>query len=296
MNGPLVLAVPVFNGERFLSATLTSLNANGPHVRWWLQDGASTDRSLEIARSFARPGDTIASAPDRGQADALNTAMERMGGEIIGFINGDDLLAENAAERVLEFFSENPDTDLAYGSVDWIDEHGALTGTHTGRIESLADALDIYGVWWHGRQWVQPEVFFRRSLLEKVGGFDTAYHLAFDYDFWVRCFRAGARVAHLPATLTHFRVHAGQKSAAAGRAAEEIRAIVRKTLAANPPISPARLWKIEAQLGYDLYQGDPSTAKGGFFANLLRHPQWLLSPHAWQRARAACARMCRHDT
>ena len=290
MSAPLVLAVPVFNGERFLADTLRSLNANGAHVRWWLQDGASKDRTVEIAQSFARTGDTVVSEPDRGQADALNTAMAKMGGEIIGFINGDDLLAENAAERVLEFFAEHPETDLVFGSVDWIDEHGAFTGTHTGRIESLGDALDIYGVWWSRRQWVQPEVFFRRSLWEKVGGFDTAYHLAFDYDFWVRCFRAGARVAHLPATLTRFRIHAGQQSAAAESAADEIRVIVQKALAARPPLNPVRRWKIEAQLGYDLYLSGKSGARGGLFANLLRHPLWLLSPQAWQRARAACVR------
>jgi len=293
MSGPLILAVPVFNGERFLSETLASLNANGSRVRWWLQDGASTDRTLEIARQFARPGDTVVSVPDRGQADALNTAMSRMGGEIIGFLNGDDLLAENAAERVLEFFAEHPEIDLVYGSVDWIDENGALTGTHTGRIESLADILDIYGVWWRGRQWVQPEVFFRRSLWEKVGGFDTTYHLAFDYEFWVRCFRAGVRAANLPATLTRFRIHDAQKSAAAGRAAEEIRGIVQKNLATHPAINPIRRWKLEAQLSYDLYQSGASGETGGFPVNLIRHPQWLLSPHAWERTRAACARFFR---
>ncbi len=291
MNPPLVLAVPVFNGERFLADTLTSLNANGARVRWWLQDGGSKDRTLETARTFERPGDTIVSAPDRGQADALNTAISRMGGEVIGFLNADDMLADNAAERVLDYFGEHPEIDLVYGSVDWIDEYGALTGTHTGRLESLTDALDIYDVWWRGRQWVQPEVFFRRSLWEKTGGFDPAYHLAFDYDFWVRCFRAGARVAHLPATLARFRVHAGQKSAAAESAADEIRAIVQKNLATLPPINPARCWKIEAQLGYDLYQSGKSGAGGGFLANLLRHPQWLLSPHARRRAQAACVRL-----
>ncbi len=290
MSPPLVLAVPVFNGERFLAETLTSLNANGFRVRWWLQDGGSKDGTLEIARGFARTGDTVISAPDRGQADALNAAMPKMGGDIIGFLNADDLLTEHAADRVLDFFSDHPEIDLVYGSVDWIDEQGALTGTHTGRIESLAEVLDIYDVWWRARQWVQPEVFFRRSLWEKVGGFDTSYHLAFDYDFWVRCFRAGARVAHLPATLTRFRLHAAQKSAAAESAADEIRTILQKNLAEFPPISPWLRWKITAQLGYDLYQSGKSGQRGGFFLNLLRHPQWLLSPQALDRVRAACVR------
>lgn len=291
MPSPLVLAVPVFNGERFLADTLTSLNAQGDAVRWWLQDAASRDRTVEIARSFARPGDTVVSEPDGGQADAINRAMAKMGGDIIGFLNADDLLTAGAAQRVLDFFAENPGIDILHGGIEWIDEDGRTTGTHTGRIESLDDALDIYGVWWSGRQWVQPEVFYRRSLWEKVGGFDIGYHLAFDYDFWVRCFLAGARAAHLPAPLARFRIHAAQKSAAASQAADEIRTILQRHLP-GARIASGRRWAIEAQLSYDLYQsGQSSTARGEFLPELLRHPQWLLSPQARSRAQAACARL-----
>jgi hypothetical protein len=70
---------------------------------------------------------------------------------------------------------------------------------------------------------VQPEVFFRRSLWAKVGGFQNRWRLAFDYDFWVRCFLAGARVAHDPDIVAQFRIHAAQKSAAAEQAADDIR-------------------------------------------------------------------------
>ena len=104
--GPLVLAVPVFNAAEFLADTLESLNAQGPHLRWWLQDGASTDRTLNIARSFARMGDNIQSEKDDGQSDALNRAFRKMGGSIVGFINGDDLLMPGCAKRVLDYFHE----------------------------------------------------------------------------------------------------------------------------------------------------------------------------------------------
>jgi glycosyltransferase involved in cell wall biosynthesis len=279
--------VPVFNGARYLATTLESLNAQGDDVRWWLQDGASTDDTVAIARKHARPGDTVVSEPDSGQPEALNRAFAKMGGEIVGFINGDDLLAPGAARRVLAFFAAHPEVDLVYGSVQWIDADGQPDGTHTGRISSLAEILDIYGVWWAGRQWVQPEVFFRRTLWEKAGGFDPDYDLAFDYEFWVRCFLAGARVAHLPEILCSFRRHAAQKSAAAERAADEIRAIVRRHLRAAPIAAPTR-WSIEAQLCYDLYQGGRSPRSGGhFFTEFLRHPHWLLSP--WARERAAAA-------
>src|SRR5687768_2813669 len=202
---PLVLAVPVFNAEAVLASTLESLNAQGASVRWWLQDGGSADRTVEVAQKYARPGDTVVSEKDQGQTDALNRAFHKMGGSIIGFLNGDDLLASGAAERVVQYFDEHPEVDLIYGSVEWMDEAGKITGTHRGRIDSLAEVLDIYHVWWRERQWVQPEVFFRRSLFERAGGFDTGWHLAFDYEFWVRCFLAGARVAHVPEIIAKFR-------------------------------------------------------------------------------------------
>jgi glycosyltransferase involved in cell wall biosynthesis len=287
MSAPLTLAVPVFNCARHLATTLESLNAQGDAVRWWLQDGASTDDTVTIAKKYARPSDTVLSEPDSGQPEALNRAFAKMGGEIVGFLNGDDLLAPGAARRVLDFFAANPEIDLVYGSVQWIDAEGQPEGTHTGNISSLAEVLDIYGVWWNERQWVQPEVFFRRSLWEKTGGFDTGYDLVFDYEFWVRCFLAGARVAHLPEILCSFRRHAGQKSSASERAADEIRAVVRQHLPAAKLTAPSR-WSIEAQLCYDLYQGGRSPRSGGhFFTEFLRHPHWLLSP--WARERAAAA-------
>ncbi len=295
MSGPLVLAVPVFNCARYVAATLESLSAQGADLRWWLQDGASTDDTVAIAKRHARSDDTIVSEPDDGQPEALNRAFRSMGGEIVGFLNGDDLLAPGAARRVLDFFAANPEVDLVYGSVQWINAEGRPEGTHTGRISALAEVLDIYGVWWKERQWVQPEVFFRRSLWEKTGGFDTSYDLAFDYDFWVRCFEAGARVAHLPAVLCSFRRHAEQKSSAAERAADEIRSIVRQHLPVAEIAAPSR-WSIEAQLCYDLYQGGRSPRSGGhFFTEFLRHPHWLLSPWARERAAAAVGRRMKDE-
>lgn len=291
----LVLAVPVFNAEEFLPATLESLNAQGPALRWWLQDGGSQDRTLEIARSLARAGDTVRSEPDAGQTDALNRAFRDMGGDIIGFINGDDLLALGAAEHVLRFFRENPDVDLAYGKVEWIDRDGRPSGIHSGRIASLPEMLDVYNVWWRKRQWVQPEVFFRRSLWERTGGFDTRWNLAFDYDFWVRCIIAGARTAHIPEVLARFRIHPAQKSAATEKAADEIRAIVRQHLDANAPVGFWNRLLLRANLSYDLYQLGKSARPGRpqqeFAAALLSHPLWIFCQPVRKRIQAALARL-----
>jgi len=270
----LTLAIPNFNGGKFLARTLESLNANGPAVRWWLQDSCSSDDSIAIANSFARPCDVIHQEKDSGQADGINRALSSMGGELIGFINSDDCLCPGAAERVVDFFKNHPEIDLVYGQVKWIDENDRGQGIHAGRIGSLDEILDIFHVWWGNRQWVQPEVFFRRSLWERVGNFDTRYDLAFDYDFWVRCFRNGMKVAHLPVPLAQFRRHGGQKSTRSEEAAMEIRTILRRNLESPLPISPYDQWVLRKHLDYEDYRlGKPS---GSFLGMLLRHPDWLL--------------------
>lgn len=292
-GGPLVLAIPVFNGETYLRDTLESMAAQGSDVRWWLQDGASTDQTVEIARSFVRPGDQIQSEPDSGQPEALNRAFAKMGGEIVGFLNADDTLTPNTARRVLEYFSAHPDIDLIYGSVEWMDAQGKTMGHHRGRIDSLAEMLDIYRVWWRDRQWVQPEVFFRRSLFERTAGFQPKWNLAFDYEFWVQCMRAGARVACVPEITVRFRLHTAQKSTAAERAADDIRGIVQEHL----PHAAIGAWKraqIRADLEYDLYQlgkdRPPGAGRPTFSSALLRHPNWLLAHHARRRIQSSLAK------
>ena len=105
----LTLAIPNYNGGRFLARTLESLQKNRPYVRWRFQDAGSTDDSLAVAQGFSGPDDRIVVDSDKGQADALNRAFQAMGGDIVGFINSDDCLAEGAAESVLsEFESPTP--------------------------------------------------------------------------------------------------------------------------------------------------------------------------------------------
>lgn len=278
----LTLAIPNYNGGRFLARTLESLQKNRPYVRWRFQDAGSTDDSLAVAQGFSGPDDRIVVDSDKGQADALNRAFQAMGGDIVGFINSDDCLAEGAAESVLSEFEKDPELDLVYGQVDWIDELGQITGHHSGNISSLEEVLDIYRVWWNRRQWVQPEVFWRRRLWERVGLFNTRYDLAFDYEYWVRCFQAGAKVKSIPRTLAQFRSHPAQKSRQHEKAANEIRNIVSEALASSHPIAARERRRLERMISYDRYQngqgfpdglGRPSLAR-----MLIRKPSWALLP------------------
>ena len=288
----LTLAIPNFNGEGFLPQTLESLSAQRPHLTWWLQDSCSSDRSAEIAKSFQKDGDVITIEKDGGQADGLNRAFRQMGGDIVGYINSDDRLVDGAAQFVCEQFSRDPDLDVLYGEVEWIDSAGSVTGHHAGNISDLAEVLDIYRVWWNRRQWVQPEVFFRRRVWDRVGEFNTNYHLAFDFEYWVRCFQAGVKVRRVPRVLAQFRLHPNQKSSQPGRAADEIREIVESALSSVSSLDPRHQRRIKTMLAYDRFQSGAQEWNGqsSLGLMLLRNPAWLLLPEVRTRVTSACGR------
>jgi len=279
----LTLAVPNRNGALYLEHTLASLERNRPYVRWWLQDSCSTDNSAEIAQRFAGPDDRIVVEKDSGQTSGLNRAFKNMGGDIVGFINSDDLLADGAAETILETFDKDPELDLIYGQVEWIDSQGRSEGFHAGSISSLADILNVYEVWWKQKHWVQPEVFYRRSLWERVGPFDETYDLAFDYDYWVRCFRQGIKIKRVPQVLAKFRRHPEQKSTAGAEAAGEIRSILAKALDSGDLGFVDNLF-MRNRLGYDSYRsGNGKSHTNSFWYALSRHPWWLALPEVRSR-------------
>lgn len=273
-----------FNAARTIEETIQSvLTQEGVDLEYIVVDGASSDGTAEIIEKYQRQLSWSVSEPDRGQVDALNKGFARATGDVLGFLNADDVLLPGALNAVCARFAQRPEADLVYGSVEWIDLEGRPLGSHFGAISSLDEILDIFNVWWGERQWVQPEVFFRRALQERVGDFDERYHLAFDYDFWVRCFLAGARIDRLELPLVRFRRHAGQKSNEAARAVDEIRAILGENLAAQPPIGSLRRLTLEAQLNYDLYQSAPAKARPAFISALACHPLWLLDPAVRRR-------------
>jgi len=280
------LITPCRNAERYIEQTIDSvLSQEGVDLEYFIQDGASTDGTVEIIRRYESRLAGWASEKDRGQPDALNRAFTRCTGEIAGFLNADDVLLPNALNTVARAFSQHPEADIVYGEVEWIDVEGKVIGAHAGNISSLEEVLNIYDIWWGKRQWVQPEVFFRRSFRERVGLFDSSYDLVFDYDYWVRCFRTGARVHRIPEKLVQFRFHPDQKSTQAEKAADEIRAVVQRELMGNAELSPRFRRRLEARLSYDAYQRSNPARRPSFLRALLQNPSWLWTPEVQSRLR-----------
>src|SRR5687767_5938727 len=113
---PLVsIVTPSFNQGRFLRRTIESvMNQGYPHIEYLVFDGGSSDESIEVLRSY---GERFfwRSQPDRGQTNAINQGLQRARGEIVAYLNSDDVLLPGAVAAVVSYFEKNLDWDLLYG-------------------------------------------------------------------------------------------------------------------------------------------------------------------------------------
>ena len=201
------LVTPVFNQAQFIRATLESvLSQHYPALEYIVMDGGSVDGSKEIIEQYRMHLAEFESARDSGQANAINKGMARATGDVMAWLNGDDLLLPGALDYVAHFFERHPDVDVVYGNRIVIDRDGRRIGywilpEHNDEILSWADYVP------------QETLFWRRRLWERVGGrIDESFQFAMDWDLLVRFRDAGARFARLPRYLGAFRVHDDQKT------------------------------------------------------------------------------------
>lgn len=203
---PLVsIVTPSFNQGRFIARTIDSVLAQTyPNVEHLVVDGGSTDGTVDVLRSY---GDSVRwiSEPDSGQSEAINKGLRAVQGEIVGYLNSDDVLLPHAIERVVDHFRSQPLCDLVYGDADYIDEHDHVTGSYL-TAEYSFDRL----VW--DCCICQPAAFWRAAAGEAVGPFDEELEYVMDYDYWLRFARGGFLIQYLPQKLAQSRLHADAKT------------------------------------------------------------------------------------
>jgi glycosyltransferase involved in cell wall biosynthesis len=237
------IVTPSFNQGEFLEETLVSVaQQDYPNVEHLVVDGGSTDGSAAILERWRDRLAYVVSEPDRGQAHAINKGFARSTGEILTWLNSDDLLAPGALAAVAMAFHTRA-ADLVAGVACLFDDSGTvdrhLTACPDGPLP-LDELLDLEGRWHAGQFFYQPEVMFRREIFQRVGGTlreDLVYSL--DYDLWVRFAEAGARLHVIGRPVAWFRLHAAQKTHVVQRFRAELEAYRAEFFAARGRTPPA---------------------------------------------------------
>lgn len=209
------LVTPSYNQAQFLEQTLQSvLEQKYPRLEYIVMDGNSSDGSVDIIQRYAANLTYWVSEPDRGQADAINRGFTHATGDVLGWINSDDILLPGALQVVGELFARYPHIAWVTGLSATIDAAGQTTrmSPRTGKFAPL-----IRRGWYHGRLLGfirQESTFWRRELWDKSGGFvDADLTYGMDFDLWRR-FAHHADLVSIQTPLAAYRQHPQQKTAA----------------------------------------------------------------------------------
>lgn len=172
--------VPSYNSNPYvLSALRSALAQDTADLEVVVQDGGSTDGTLDVLAGLRDDRLTLVSEPDDGQSDALNRALQRATGEFVMWLNADDLIAPGAVTRLLQA-ARGHSFDVVHGNYEIIDAAGAI-------IKGYSSApLDHSRLIRHGTYIFSGALLIRRSTLVAIGGFDCSLHYCMDYDLLLR--------------------------------------------------------------------------------------------------------------
>ncbi len=233
------IVTPTRNQGRYLEQTILSiLHQDYPNVEHIVVDGASTDETSSILARYQDKLAFIISEPDDGQSDAINKGMSKATGEILTWLNGDDMLAPGALASAALAFDVNS-ADMIAGICrlyrDGVLESQHLTSCADGPLP-LEDLLDLDQGWNAGQFFVQPEVMFTREIWLRAGGrVNERLHYTMDYYLWLRFAHVGARWHVSGRPVAWFRLHEEQKISARSSVALELTACRDAFLSGNEP-------------------------------------------------------------
>ena len=280
---PLVsIITPSYNQAAYLEQTIQSvLQQDYPHIEYILVDGGSTDGSLEIIHNYADQFAYWVSEPDSGQAEAINKGFSHARGEIVAWLNSDDLYLPGAISQAVAALQADPQLGMVYADAITIDASGQVLTELKFADYGL---LDLMGF----RIICQPAVFMRRTTLEKAGILDTTYHFLLDHHLWLRLAQQ-APIQHVNATWAAARHHPGAKNVAqaAGFGKEAFRILTWMTTQPGfAPLVASHHQRIEAgayrlQARYLLDGGFPGGALQSYVQAFWRSPRFTLQH--WHR-------------
>lgn len=199
------IITPSFNQGEFIEQTILSvLSQESTSLEYLVMDGGSQDNTIDILKRY-EDRLTWISEKDNGQSHAVNKGIQQTTGDIIGWLNSDDIYYPNTIKKVSDFFLAHPEIDIVYGDANYIDRFGELMyryPTEKWNFNRLKSVCYIS----------QPATFFRRSVVNQYGLIAEQLNYCMDYEYWLRIANHGAKFAYLPVLFAGARVYPETKT------------------------------------------------------------------------------------
>jgi glycosyltransferase involved in cell wall biosynthesis len=204
-NWPKIsIVTPSYNQAQFLEETIRSvLLQDYPNLEYIIIDGGSMDNSVEIIKKYESDLAYWVSEPDEGQTSAINKGFRRATGDIMAWINSDDLYTKGTFQKVGEIFKQSPELCAIYGNCILFDEKE--------RELLLKPGIFIFQKMISGDYIPQPSTFFRRDVIDKIGYLDENFHYSMDYDLFLRI-GAKYKIEYVDEVFSKFRFHETSKT------------------------------------------------------------------------------------
>ncbi len=177
------IVTPSYNQGQFIEETIRSVLLQGyPNLEYIIIDGGSTDNTLEIIQAYDCWLNHWVSEKDRGQSHAINKGWKKASGDIVAWVNADDLYCPGTFETIARLFQSNSELVLVSGAANTVDEHGktVLFTKESPDMDPYRMLQDSGGVP------TQPSVFLKRRVLGDVGFLNPSLYLVMDWEFWIR--------------------------------------------------------------------------------------------------------------
>ncbi len=200
------LVTPSYNQSEMLERTIQSvLSQKYPKLQYVIQDGGSTDDSVKVIKKYESQLHYWESRSDEGQSHAIEMGFKNTDGEIMAWLNSDDILIPGALWQMAHFFRKHRNVDVAFGHRVIIDQHDRKIGqwvlpSNTHHYLKYADYL------------AQESVFWNRRIWNRVGGIDRSFRFAMDWDLFLRFKSAYGKFKRIGKFIGAFRIHDAQKT------------------------------------------------------------------------------------
>ena len=188
MEIKITIVTPSFNQGQFIEETILSvLNQTYKNIEYIVVDGGSTDQTMKVVNKYKDQIDIIIHEKDKGQTDAINKGFKLAKGELVGWINSDDILYPDCVEKIVKKYVEKPDGAIYYNKFNnRIDAQGHIIETYETNIPNRDHLLfNNYDV-------IQQGSFYKRELVEKVGYLNENNHYCMDLDLWLQILNYGS--------------------------------------------------------------------------------------------------------